>query len=408
MINTLINIPLKFKFWMVNGFSFFGMACVSLFAINREFELSGNDDFAGYLLETAIHYAPLVFILMLIVLGASQLLIHFVESHIYQLRDAMKKAETQGDMTVRVDSNSTDEIGQMSASFNAMQENLQNIIGTMTEVSHSGTQLSNELHDSLDQTTQAMDMQLQSARDTSERTEELRAATLTINEHTHEAEQATELASNNVEQGQKVLGQTTDAVQKLAADMESTSSQVNKLSEESANISAFLEVIRSISDQTNLLALNAAIEAARAGESGRGFAVVAEEVRNLAIKTHDATDKINDIVDRFIEGTGKAVSSLNHNQFQAAESATLVNDAMSAFTQIAAVVHQISLSSKEIAKETDHQRNLTEDVSDKIGRIRQLAEDTANNSQQAHGISTRLQAVSSQIDETAGLFKTSG
>lgn len=406
MTNSIVNIPLKYKFWLVNGFSFLGMGCLSLFAIYREHTFANDGgDFFSHFMASAISYAPLVLVLMLVVLSASQILIRFVESHIYQLRDAMSKAEKQGDMTVRVSSTSNDEIGQMSQSFNSMQDKFHQILTTMKEMSDSGSQLSTELNSILEATASAMNQQLDASKDTTSTTEELRQATHTINEHTHEAKSATRQAADNVAQGQTTLEQMTQSVQKLSQDMESTASLVNHLAEESTNIGSFLEVIRNISEQTNLLALNAAIEAARAGESGRGFAVVADEVRTLAIKTHDATDKIKEIVERFMEGTSRSVTSLNHNQCQAAESATLVEEAQGAFTQIATVVHQINASSQEIAKETDHQSKLTEDVMAKITHIQQLAEDTSNNGEQAHDISVRLQSVSTEMDETTALFK---
>lgn len=85
-----------------------------------------------------------------------------------------------------------------------------------------------------------------------------------------------------------------DTIEKVTPISES----LTKAMEESKSVSKIGELtndILGIANQTNLLALNASIEAARAGEAGRGFAVVADEIRDLAERSKNTANNIQNI-----------------------------------------------------------------------------------------------------------------
>ncbi|MCZ4332569.1 methyl-accepting chemotaxis protein [Aeromonas hydrophila] len=114
----------------------------------------------------------------------------------------------------------------------------------------------------------------------------------------------------SAEQGADLLRSVVETSSLISEQVDKTILLINQLNEQSKNIEAIVSTISSIADQTNLLALNAAIEAARAGDQGRGFAVVADEVRQLAARTSLSTDEIAKVVQKNRELTAKVTDDM--------------------------------------------------------------------------------------------------
>ncbi len=117
-----------------------------------------------------------------------------------------------------------------------------------------------------------------------------------ISQSAASASNAVQTAEKEVDQSRIQVKMSVNASRTLSDEINIAASTINKLADDTKNVSQILNVITSIAEQTNLLALNAAIEAARAGEHGRGFAVVADEVRELASRTAQSTNEIRELL----------------------------------------------------------------------------------------------------------------
>jgi predicted nucleic acid-binding Zn-ribbon protein len=110
---------------------------------------------------------------------------------------------------------------------------------------------------------------------------------------------------------QQLMMDCSSTLSTLTTESEQMINSIKELSKTSIQINEFVSQIKSISEQTNLLALNAAIEAARAGEQGRGFAVVADEVRTLAGRSAEASEKITSLTQTIENQTSAVVEIVN-------------------------------------------------------------------------------------------------
>ena len=206
------------------------------------------------------------------------------------------------------------------------------------------------------------------------------------------AAEATEQANQLTVQGRQISSQTRKAIELLAAAVTETGDAVSALAQNSNEIGTVVDVIKSIADQTNLLALNAAIEAARAGESGRGFAVVADEVRQLAQRTASATGQIHQLIEKLQQQARQAVETTEQGRSQASRGVERVIDADGALTGISEAVGRIIDMTARIASATEQQSAVADEISQNVGNIARLADQTSGDAQSSALLSEDLAA----------------
>ncbi len=157
----------------------------------------------------------------------------------------------------------------------------------------------------------------------------------------------------------KITGQKSEeSAQKLKENGEVFMETVRLVEEISRNIS----VITEIADKIDLLSINAAIEAARAGESGKGFAVVAQEIRKLADRTKQASDKIVDLSERGQNIAKVAGEKLEEIIPEIIESSKLVENIVIASMEQQASAENINRSIQDLTDISSQNSLMAEDM----------------------------------------------
>lgn len=363
----------------------------------------------GKAAEDQYNHSRLVVLIFVIVagLGTVGLALWLTRSIVRPLEGAVTAAEhvAKGDLTQLIKVDGSDEVTRLQRALEQMQGNLRS---AMSHIGSSATQLAAAA-------TELNSITEDSYRGLHQQNAEIDQAATAVNEMTSAVEEvarnavSTSEASNDsntsAQAGQARVVETVRSIQTLTSNVQSTSTLVQSLADQSQDIGKVLDVIRSIAEQTNLLALNAAIEAARAGESGRGFAVVADEVRALAHRTQQSTLEIDKMVSAMRSGSAQALESMTTSREQAGSTLTLAQGAGEALVAITASIQQISERNLVIASAAEEQAQVAREVDRNIVNIRDLSMQSTSGANQISSSSHELSRLAADLSQVVARFK---
>lgn len=387
------------------------------------------DDMAEDLRNSMIVIALITIILIIAALYA---LISYLIKPLGKLNSLMDEV-SQGNLTVRSNIQTNDEIGTLSKNFDVMIDNMNAIISVVNDsatnvrvnseslsaVAEETSASSEEVASAVNEIAQGASRSATDAENVIERADllgqQISAITTKASDMTSIATKAGQMNADGQNQMQQLTHTFTDSAQTIQA----MAAVITQLETKVKAIGSIMDTITEISSQTNLLALNASIEAARAGEHGKGFAVVADEVRKLAEQSARSTEKVQKTVQELQEESQLVTKQMNETRENFERQGQVVRDTEQTFDEISSLMKNMEHSIDSIYHEIQQVSHYKADVAETIQMMASTAEETAaaseevsaSTDEQLHAIRSVSQAaetltnLSEQLSKAVNQFK---
>lgn len=349
-----------------------------------------------------------------------------------KMKTLMKEA-SKGNLKVRMENRSRDEIGELSLSFNEMMEQITGLVDQTSKTALEVLETAKELGEASRKTAT-------SAREIAAATEQIATGATDLAQEAERGNELTEQISGqmghfalvNREMGDSALSveesskRGIDRLAELEAQTDLTgqktaalTERVNGLKETASSVLDVLDVMHNITKQTNILSLNATIEAARAGAAGRGFMVVADEIRGLAEQTRQSIEMVAGIADGIMNEMNETVIALSEvtplfgRQREAVKETNAifydVQDRMQAFIDrldsVTASIERLAASQGVLSESMGNVSAVAQQSSATSEEVASLSGEQQNVSEMLVQLSNNLEQASTKLEQKLALFK---
>lgn len=329
-----------------------------------------------------------------------------------RLKDLMAEG-AEGNLGVRTNITSKDEIGQLSGSFNRMMEQITELVLHTNETARKVMETADELNEaSLKTAAAASDIAAATeeiaggagclaleADQGHELTGKISTQMSTVNLATHEMDHTAHCIGELSEKGFNKLKELLNQTNRTGDMTNRLVKKVNELKETASSVIKVLDVMQNITQQTNILSLNATIEAARAGESGRGFMVVADEIRQLADQSKQSIAVVANITDTIMKDMNETVVVLSEVAPLFNQQITSVESTSDIFVSVQDQMQRFIARLDSVTLSMDSLSQSQKVLSESMGNISSIAEESSAASEEVASLSGEQQNVSDHLVE---------
>ncbi len=277
----------------------------------------------------------------------------------------------RGDLRVRIHS-SHEKLQPIGEAINQMVEEFSDILGNVQMVTQAVDKHARDVQHSSDLLVRDANQQELQVQHISHAIDEIAGTMSQLSSSASELSRVVLEAVDVTLDGQSAVDRAVEGMSQVREATTLSARIMKRLGESGQEINETILAITDLTTRMNLVALNAAIEATRAGELGRGFVVIAQEIRTLAVNSSEAAKKVASHIRSIQRETSAISQSVEHNTLEAVKQTELVTQTGVAFDAISVVTEQMAALVQGICIAADNQAQSSHLVVSAVEQIAQM------------------------------------
>ena len=319
--------------------------------------------------------------------------------------DHVFKRLENNDLSVKVEVQSHDELGELMAGLGGFLEKLRSAFGSFNQNASMVSTAVYDLSASAKEITATANEQSASVAEIVSTMESNKNLSRQVAGKTLEVAELAEKTKNLSQHGAELHNANEDMMLDIKDQNSKIVDEIKNLHDVLSRIDESVQLIDTIADRTKLIAFNAALEASSSGEAGLRFAVVAGEIRRFADNVVESVMEIKERISE-LQGTSETLISEAAIGSQAIDQGyNRLVEQNEVFNNIVDVSQNVAVRSQQISSLSKQQELATEQVFTALKEIsagvKQFVTATASTSDTVH----KLNSMSIELKDTLAKYR---